>query len=159
MANHNFYLLILVKSIKDLKIYQFHRLTKHCQKTLRTSVDPCGISEQVKLIKNEIISFTAKPPIFEGLSFACRWLFIQHIHISKSTLRPRRLSSRGSGFLLTKNRADQPRSSNVVQLPGVLLRVENGNKCCPALEKKKQSCFETLNIFLRWTFFFSTPTS
>ena len=44
------------------------------------------------------------------------------------TLRPRRLSSRGSGVLLTKNRADQPRLSNVVQLRGVLPRVENGNK-------------------------------
>ena len=45
-----------------------------------------------------------------------------------ATLRPRRLSSRGSGLLLTKNRADQPRLSNVVQLRGVLPRVENGNK-------------------------------
>ena len=44
------------------------------------------------------------------------------------TLRPRRLSSRGSGFLLTKNRADQPRLSNVVQLRCPLPRVENGNK-------------------------------
>ena len=47
---------------------------------------------------------------------------------SNITLRPRRLSSRGSGFLLTKNRADQPRLSNVVQLRGALPRVENGNK-------------------------------
>ena len=45
-----------------------------------------------------------------------------------STLRPRRLSSGGSGFLLTKNRADQPRLSNVVQLRGGPPRVENGNK-------------------------------
>ena len=43
-------------------------------------------------------------------------------------IRPRRLSSRGSGFLLTKNRADQPRLNNVVQLRGGLPRVENGNK-------------------------------
>ena len=43
-------------------------------------------------------------------------------------IRPRRLSSRGSGFLLTKNRADQPHLSNVVQLSGGLPRVENGNK-------------------------------
>ena len=45
-----------------------------------------------------------------------------------TNIRPRRLSSRGSDFLLTKNRADQPRLSNVVQLSGVLPRVENGNK-------------------------------
>ena len=43
-------------------------------------------------------------------------------------IRPRLLSSRGSGFLLTTNRADQPRLSNVVQLCGGLPRVENGNK-------------------------------
>ena len=52
---------------------------------------------------------------------------LQHWNI-EPILRPRRLSSRGSGFLLTKNRADQPRLSNVVQLRGVLPRVENGNK-------------------------------
>ena len=45
-----------------------------------------------------------------------------------TTLRPRRLSSWGSGFLLTKNRADQPGLSNVVQLRGVLPHIENGNK-------------------------------
>ena len=44
------------------------------------------------------------------------------------TLRPRRLSARGSGFLLSKNGADQPRLSNVVQLSRALPRVENGNK-------------------------------
>ena len=41
---------------------------------------------------------------------------------------PRRLSSRGSGFLLTKNRADQQRLSNVIQLHGSLPCIENGNK-------------------------------
>ena len=55
---------------------------------------------------------------------------VLHMGVSMcaTTLRPRRLSSRGSGFLLKKNRADQPRLSNVVQLRGVLPRVENGNK-------------------------------
>ena len=43
-------------------------------------------------------------------------------------LRPRRLNSRGSGFLLTKNRADQLHLSNIVQLRGMLPGVENGNK-------------------------------
>ena len=43
-------------------------------------------------------------------------------------IRPRQLSSQGSGFLLTKNRADQLRLSNVVQLCGALPRVENCNK-------------------------------
>ena len=49
-------------------------------------------------------------------------------HMATIIIRPRRLSSRGSGFLLTKNRADQPRLSNVVQLRGMLPRVENVNK-------------------------------
>ena len=53
---------------------------------------------------------------------------IKEDNLYYATLRPRRLSSRGSGFLLTKNRADQPRLSNVVQLRGVLARIENGNK-------------------------------
>ena len=74
-----------------------------------------------------------------------------HKHIV--TLHPRQFSSRGSGFLLTKNGADQPRLSSVVQLCRALLRVENGDKYYPCA-RKKQSCFETLNIFLRWTFFF-----
>ena len=53
---------------------------------------------------------------------------IREMKILQLTIRPRRLSSRGSVFLLTNNRADQPRLSNVVQLRGVLPRVENGNK-------------------------------
>ena len=61
---------------------------------------------------------------YQGLIFL-RDLFFR---LEILTLRPRRLSSRGSGFLLTKNRADQPRLSNVIQLRGVLPRVENGNK-------------------------------
>ena len=44
------------------------------------------------------------------------------------TLRPRRLSTRGSGFLLTKNGADHTRLSSVVQLRRALPHVENGNK-------------------------------
>ena len=55
-------------------------------------------------------------------------VFHARAQIIITTLRPRRLSSRGSGFLLTKNRADQPRLSNVVQLRGVLPRIENGNE-------------------------------
>ena len=56
-------------------------------------------------------------------------IFILSRRVNEYTnIRPRRLSSRGSGFLLTKNRADQPRLSNVVQLRGGLPRVENGNK-------------------------------
>ena len=46
----------------------------------------------------------------------------------RPTLRPRRLSARGSGFLLTKNGADQSRLSSVVRLRRELPRVENGNK-------------------------------
>ena len=44
-----------------------------------------------------------------------------------TTLRPRRLSTRGSGFLLTKNGGDHSRLSSVIQLSRVLPRVENGN--------------------------------
>ena len=44
------------------------------------------------------------------------------------TLRPRRLSARGSSFLLRKNGADQPRLNSVVQFGRTLPHVENGNK-------------------------------
>ena len=55
-------------------------------------------------------------------------IIINNIILININIRPRRLSSRGSGFLLTKNRADQPRLSNVVQLRGGLPRLENGIK-------------------------------
>ena len=45
-----------------------------------------------------------------------------------TTIRPRRISARGCGFLLRKNDADQPRLNRIVQLGGPLPRVENGNK-------------------------------
>ena len=45
-----------------------------------------------------------------------------------TTIRPKRLSARGSGFLLRKNGADQQRLNSVVQLGHELPRVENGNK-------------------------------
>ena len=72
-----------------------------------------------------------KVPDISGLE-ACIILYLRFFII-----RPRRVSSRGSGFLLTKNRADQPPLSNVVQLRGVLPCVENGKNINPALEKNK----------------------
>ena len=50
----------------------------------------------------------------------CRILFFG---LDDCTIRPRRLSARGSGFLLRKNGADQPRLNSVVQLCRALPRV------------------------------------
>ena len=70
-----------------------------------------------------LLSVTQILGYFEYNFSATLWSLYNHL-----TLRPRRISSRGSDYLLTKSRADQPRLSNVVQLRGVLPRVENGNK-------------------------------
>ena len=45
-------------------------------------------------------------PYFSAWQFTWQW---------NETIRPRRLSARGSGFLLRKNGADQPRLNSVVQ--------------------------------------------
>ena len=52
----------------------------------------------------------------------------KHMAPGLSTIRPTELSERGSGFLLRKNGADQPRLNSVAQLGSPLSRVENGNK-------------------------------
>ena len=50
------------------------------------------------------------------------------ITLMMTTIRPTGLSAQGSGFLLRKNGAEQPRLNSVAQLGGPLPRVENDNK-------------------------------
>ena len=81
--------------------------------------------------KTFYVKFSVKVGIYQFKYNKGLYIYTELVEITFHiipTLRPRRLSSRGSGILLTNNRADQRRLSNVVQLRGGLPRVENGNK-------------------------------